>query len=350
MSKLQKAARFGLTALIDKWAPDSLNLCKKDSEGSTALHEAAKGGFEDVIERLIKDDSLAAVVTNNYKKTPMHLAMARGHQRAFSILFEKTCAGFWRESLHREGLERNRHGRETVREEWLRRDHAMFGSAEDDDRFITHYSIHNNGTNDPKRNKEIALINAINLRKEGVVFILLHAGVDGDCRDEADVSAVHLAIEIGSLPILELFLDNNADPRSRSVKHDGETSLHLAARLEMTDVVEFFISEFAGVLDVDGQGRTVLFSALEARDLQAGHDIIRLLLGKGIDVSRKDQNGRNILHEAAQRGNTMALRSLIYWVRDRSHKDANGKTPLDYAHEGGHEDAERILRDPFYSL
>ena len=346
MSKLQKAARFGLTALIDKWAPNSLDICGKDSEGSTALHEAAKEGFADVIERLIKDDSLSALMMNDYKKTPLHLAKARGHHRAFSILFEKACVELWREGLKREGLERD-----MLRKLRLRRDHPTFANIEHCDEFITDYSIHNSGiSTDHKRSKEIALINAINLGKEGVVFILLHAGVEANCRDEAGVPAVHLAIETGSIPILQLLLDYNAKPRAKALNHDGESSLHLAARLGMTDVVELLVSEAAGILDVDEKGRAVLFSALEASNLQAGHDIIRILLGKGIEVDKKDQSGRNILHEAARRGNSMALRSLIYRVRDRSHKDAKGKTPLDYAREGGHEDAERVLCDPLYSL
>lgn len=104
MSKLQKAARFGLTALVDKWATNSSDLCEKDSEGCTALHEAAKEGFEDVIERLIKDDSSSALVMNDCKKTPMHLAMAQGHHGAFSTLWEKACAGLSRDSLKRKEL------------------------------------------------------------------------------------------------------------------------------------------------------------------------------------------------------------------------------------------------------
>ena len=321
MSRLQKAARFGLTALVDKWATNSLDLCEKDSEGSTALHEAAKEGFEDVIERLIKDDSLSALMINDYKKTPLHLAKARGHHRAFSILFEKACAE-------------------------LRRNYARFVDVEDGHELITYYSIHNGSiSNDPERSKEMALTNAINLRKEDVVFVLLRSGVDANCRDEADVPASHLAIEIGSLPILQLLLDNDADPDVKALNHAGESSLHLAARLGMTDVVELLLWEGADLLDVDEQGRTVLFLALEASNVQAGYEVIRILLGKGIDVNKKDQAGRNVLHEAAQRGNSRALRSLIYRVQDYSHKDAKGKTPLDYAHEGGHEDAERILRE-----
>ena len=335
MSGLQKAARFGLTALIDKLAPNSSDICEKDSEGSTALHEAAKEGFEDVIERLIKDDRLSTLVTNNYKKTPMHLAMARGHHRAFSILFEKACAGLRREVIWRGGLRRER----------VRRDHATFANVEGGDEFITYYSIHNSGiSNDPKRSKEIALTNAIKLRKEDVVFMLLDAGVDADCRDEVDVPASHLAIEIGSRPILELLLDKNADPRAKALNHDGESSLHLAARLGMTDVVHMLVLEAAGILDVDEKGKTVLFSALEASNLRAGYAILTILLRAGIDVNQEDQTGRNILHEAAQRGNSEALQALIWRVKDYSHKDAKGKTPLDYAHEGGYEDAEWTLR------
>ena len=180
-----------------------------------------------------------------------------------------------------------------------------------------------------------------------MVFILLCRCVDANCRDEADVPAVHLAIKIGSLPILQLLLDNNANLRAKALNHDGESSLHLVARLGMTDVVEFLVSEAAGFRDVDEKGRTVLFAALEASNVQAKHDIMRILLQKGIDVNKKDQTGRDVLHEAAQKGNSMPLRSLIYRVKDYSHKDAIGKSPLDYAREGGHADAERILRDPY---
>ena len=354
MSKLQKAARFGLTTLVDKWAPNSLDLCEKDSEGSTALHEAAKEGFEDVIERLAKYNSLLILMTNDYKKTPMHLAMARGHHKAFSILFEMACAGvwevglaeFWRERVEGDRPLRDRYQRESLRKERLRRDHAMFVNVEGGDEFITSYSIHNSGiSNDPKRSREIALTKAINLRKEAVVFILLHTGVDGNCRDEVDVPAVHLAIEIGSLPILQLLLDKDADPEVKAYNRDGESTLHLAARLGLPDIVELLLGEGVDLLDVDEKGRTILFSALEASDVQAGHDIIRILLVNGIDVRKEDQTGRNILHAAAEKGNSRALRSLIYRVQDHSHKDAQGKTPFDYAHEGGHEDAERILRE-----
>ena len=106
ISKLHKAARFGLTALVDKLATKSSDLREKDSEGSTALHEAAKEGFEDVIERLMKDNSSSALIMNNYKKTPMHLAIARSHHRAFSILLKNFWEGLWREELRKEELRR----------------------------------------------------------------------------------------------------------------------------------------------------------------------------------------------------------------------------------------------------
>ena len=354
MSKSQKGARFELTILVDKWAPNSLELCEKDSEGSTALHEAAKEGFEDVIERLTKDNSSSTFVTNDYKKTLMHLIMARGHRRAFSILFEKACAGFWREGLAEFWRERvegdrpwgDRLEKESLRKERLRGDHAMFANAEDGDEFVTYYSIHTSGAlNDLKRCKELALINAIHLLKEAVVFILLHAGVDGNCRDEADVPTIRLIMETRSLLIMQLLLDKDADPEVKALNRDDESPLHLAARLAMPDVIKLLLCEGVDLLDVDEKGRTILFSALEAANVQAGHDIITILLQKGIDVRKEGQSGRNILHAAAEKGNSRALRSLIYRVEGYSHKDTKGKTPFDYAHEGGREDAERILRN-----
>ena len=151
-------------------------------------------------------------------------------------------------------------------------------------------------------------------------------------------------MKTGSLPIRKLLLDNDADPRPKESHRDGKSSLHLAARLGMTDVVESILDWGADLSDVDEQGKTALFWPIEASNPAAGYDILRLLVRKGLDVNKKDQNGRNILQEAAQRGNSMAVEALIGRV-DHSLKDAKGKTPLDYAHEGGHEDTERILRE-----
>ena len=112
----------------------------------------------------------------------------------------------------------------------------------------------------------------------------------------------------------------------------------------MPNAVELLLYEGVDLLDVDETGRTILFSVLEATNVQAGHDIIRMLLEKGIDVRKEDQSGRNILHAAAEKGSSRTLRSLIYRVEGHSHKDAKGKTLFDDAYEGGHKDAEQILR------
>ena len=178
-----------------------------------------------------------------------------------------------------------------------------------------------------------------------MVFILLNAGVDANCRDEADVPALWLAIEAGSLPILKVLLDNDTELRAKVLNYASEPSLYLAARLGMTDVLKLLFWEDAYSLDVDKQGRTALFSALKASNVQAGLYIIGALLWKGIDVNKKDYHGGNILHAAAQKGNTKALRALLSYMQDHSPKDAKGKTPLDYAQEGGHKDAKKILCD-----
>ena len=199
-----------------------MDLCEKDSESSSALHEAAKAVFEAVIERLTKDDSSSTLVTNGYKQTLMLLVVARGHHGPCIILFENACAELWRGGLAefwREMVEGDRLERESPGKERLRGDHAVFASAEDGDEFNTYYSIVTSGIpNNPNRSKDIALINAIHLRKEAVVFVLLPASVDSNCRDEAGVPAVHLAIETGSLPIMQLLLDTDARSRSQSTQ------------------------------------------------------------------------------------------------------------------------------------
>lgn len=173
------------------------------------------------------------------------------------------------------------------------RDHSPFTNLEDGDELITYYSIHNSGiSNDTKRSKEIALTNAIKLRKEDVVFVLLRGGVDANCRDEVDVPALYVAIETGSLPVLKMLVDKDIDLVFTTPKRNGESSLHLAARLGMPNVVESLLYWGANILDVDEQGSTALFSALEACDLQAGCESVRILLGKVPDVNRKDHQSK----------------------------------------------------------
>lgn len=318
MSNLHKAARFGLTTLVNEWAANNLKACERDSEGLTPLHEAAKEGFEDVIELLLKNN-MSPLAMNNYKKNPMHYAKRRGHHRAFSILFEKACAV-------------------------IKGNYGEFKDIEDEEGFIIYYSVHKNGiSDDPERSKEVAMTKAIKLKKEDVAIVLLHGGVDANCKDEAHVPASHLAIKTKSIPMLQELLDHDADPSTTFDNGDGESSLHLAARLGMVPVVQLLLRQGANPLHVDGHGRTILFSALEASDRQVGYDVTRLLLRRGINIDKRDENGRHILHEAARTGASRVLETLIYRVDDCSPVDKEGKTPLDYAREGGHEDAERSI-------
>ena len=147
-----------------------------------------------------------------------------------------------------------------------------------------------------------------------MVLVFLSGGADVKCRDEVNVPTSCLAIEIGSLPILQLLLDKDTDPEVKAFNRDGESTSHLAARLRMPDAVDLRLCEGVDFLDVEEKGRTIPFSALEATDVQAGHDTIRMLLGKGVDVRKEDQSGRNLLHAAAEKGSFSALRSWIYRV------------------------------------
>lgn len=284
MSKVHIAARFGVTALIDEWAADSAGACEQDSEGSNPLHEAAKEGFEDVLERLLKDKRLSVLGMNIYKKTPLHYAKARGHPRSFSLMFENACMD-------------------------IRKDYNEFLKIEDGEDFIPYYSINCNGISDnPERSKELALIKAINRQKEDLAIVLLSGDVDPSCKDEEQVPALHLAARHGMTSVVEGLLDQGADP-----------------------------------LSLDGQGRTVLLSALETSDSPRTYDMMRFLLRQGVDLDRRDAKGRHVLHVAAQMGNKRILELLMFRMEDYSPRDNEGNTPLDYAREAGRTDLEQTL-------
>ncbi|KAH0536220.1 hypothetical protein FGG08_006887 [Glutinoglossum americanum] len=78
-----------------------------------------------------------------------------------------------------------------------------------------------------------------------------------------------------------------------------------------------------------------------------GHDVVvkYLLEREGVDVNRKDGDGRTPLSWAAERGHLEITKLLVgrESVVDVNNKGRNGRTPLSWAAEGGHPEIVKLL-------
>jgi ankyrin repeat protein len=72
-------------------------------------------------------------------------------------------------------------------------------------------------------------------------------------------------------------------------------------------------------------------------------DIVGLLLRDGASVNARQTGGHSALHAAAAAGNTVMARRLLEHGADPDLADDDGRTPVDLAREGGHDDLLGLL-------
>jgi ankyrin repeat protein len=153
---------------------------------------------------------------------------------------------------------------------------------------------------------------------------------------------IHSAAEKGDLPKVTALI--KGDPNLVSAKDKmGMTPLHVAAKNDRKDVVEFLLENGADINAKDSNGE---FSPLDLA-LSCYHymDVVELLVSKGADVNTRSKQGLTPLEEAAMRGQKDAAGLLITKGADVNARDSKGNTPLLWALLMGHVDFASLLVD-----
>lgn len=89
---------------------------------------------------------------------------------------------------------------------------------------------------------------------------------------------------------------------------------------------------------------TALHAAAAQRDPELAVRITRMLLARGADPNRRQQQEWTALHAAAHSGNTQLVQLLLAMGADPEPKNAQGRTPADLALEAGFVDLATALR------
>jgi len=153
-------------------------------------------------------------------------------------------------------------------------------------------------------------------------------------------TCAHLAVKSMSLPILTMLAEARVDMNGRDSK--GLTPLHMLAKDCMSRKNDVFKEMFLVIVkganaDIDAQdseGRTALHYAAWA----GNHDILELLIARGVDLEVKDCRGRTALHYSIPgvavgvgSGMSSCVPVLLQAGCDVEAKDSNGLTASDFA-------------------
>lgn len=204
--------------------------------------------------------------------------------------------------------------------------------------------------------------------QEALVRLLLDHGADPNIRGPMGMSALGKAAGTNGLKVIQLLLERRADPKLRD--DAGTTPLMIAARQTFpnAEIVRTLIAAGSEVNAVDRQGKSVLETAVLARNTEAVQLLERAgargtvsaesvadtallekpsdvhsLVAIGANVNAVDERGLSVLMRVARYGRTDAVRTLLSEGADVNQQTADGWSALTYAAYGGHVEVVRLL-------
>jgi ankyrin repeat protein len=331
----------------------------------TGVHLAAYFGLSDTMMALLKkrhDQDLK----DTYGKTPLSWSAENGHDAVARILLERAA---------------------TVDMWIVTREFRQYG---------TRISV-GSGESKSYSRKETALHIATRNGHKTVVDILLEWRANSNklststdervgkspgfglrgietTREEEKRTPLHLAAEYGHEPVVNLLLERGANINelstesesfkrldlfhgsAESFKEKKRTALHLAAKNGHEAVVTLLLRRGADInqqsmitisecqySDEFGPGSDRYIkgysqTALHMATLNGDEVVVLVLLkkGHGLDINRKDLDGKPALHHAAETGNMAIAYQLVENGADSNATDFRGQTPLSLAAASGH--------------
>lgn len=271
--------------------------------GRTALHEAAKGGKDDVAEFLIARGA-EVNARDDEGKTPLHMAAWQAPLSTAELLVGKGADVNAKDYGYSTPL----HG-------------AVRGERTDVIKFLIAKGANLNVKND------LGWTPLDGAKNKGIRTLLASAGAEtGKLRPSPRKGSRKVANVVG--PPTDTGPATHTDHDTPTVDGDGShSSLHVAARRGQTEEVSRLIAGGADVKARSANQSTPLHLAA-----CGGHAATaRLLLKAGADVNAKDEGGLTPLHWAAMNGYPEVVQVLLAAGADTNAQDADRRTALDWA-------------------
>lgn len=271
ISPLRVLSGYGVTRMVqDMLLPNRATSFEPDSFGTSAIHEAAQAGWDDIVDSLIKAGADPFPMDRN-GKSPLYYAARNGCDKVISVL------------------------------------------GRGDQMWDNYYEL------------VLAFREAIEAGEAHVVIRLLEFMGRDNIRQR---STILLSIRAGHLNVLEILLVHGADLSCPVLSPSDRIPLHQAIKHGRADMAKLLLDRGADIQTLDDEERNAIFETLKAPNT----DGLSLLLDRGINIDCCDREGNTILHQAAVDGAVEHVRLLI--GQDMISKTAfnnEGLTPLHLA-------------------
>ena len=251
--------------------------------GATTLHEAASGGYNDIVQLLLTNGA-SIEATDKHNDTPLHLAAWDGHTSTVELLLSKG---------------------------------ASIEAMNEFNNTPLHRAAWNGHTN--------------------TVELLLSKGASIKATNKDNLTPLHRAAWNGHTSTVELLLIKGAP--IEAVNNDNYTPLHNAARRGHTSTVELLLSKGASIEATNDFNNTPLHCAASG-----GHtSTVELLLTKGSSIEATNYYNNTPLHHAAWNGHTSTVELLLSKGASIEVVDVVNYTPLHRAAQYGHTSTVELL-------
>ena len=191
---------------------------------------------------------------------------------------------------------------------------------------------------DVKRNGGWTLLH-LSFNSRELIEYLIQNGADIEARSDSQWTPLHSQAYGGHKDGVELLVEHGADLEATHAY--GMTPLVNSIKWGRAEVIKLLVEKGADVNVTNILGRTPLIMSA----VYGWHEPVKILLNGGARTDVKDKNyQRTALHFAALNGHLGIVAELLKKDIDVNAKDADGKTPLDYANQYGHGKVADLLK------
>ncbi len=186
--------------------------------------------------------------------------------------------------------------------------------------------------------KHIQFYQAVAQNDFDMVRDLLHSLDFGEINSvTGGMTPVMKAASTGNVRIVELLLENGADPNKRGSQ--SRTALQYAAERNRLAVARLLLKHGADINGTDNSQLSPLTMSADRRY----HNFAMFLIDKGADVNIQHVQGWTALIDAARNGDLVLVKRLVKAGADIELRTHKGHSALDVARRNGHKDVEVYL-------
>ncbi len=315
---LFEAVASGHAEIVRVLVANGAKLSVRYGEGRTLLHQAVKyPNNPEVVQYLLQQQWHRLdpnAVDKEFGGTPLHVAVDRGYQGGPPLRWQKQVV----ELLLAHGADPNLY--EEPSPTYLTKTlHTPL-----------HMAVANNTS---KEIIELLIAYGANLAARTKTFF-------SDKTRGGGCTALHIAAMEGYLEIAEVFITRGTHVNARDANYS--TPLHYAVSSGQREVATLLLARGADVDAQNYRGETSLH-LLAAFSTPKNTELAELLVSHKATLNLYDSDGSAPLHVAAREGNSDMIKFLLRRGADPKQGDKYGRTAMQLAVRGGHEDLAKVL-------